>query len=183
MIETFKELVAYLKNPVLEEDPNTDLQYRLKKFGHLFIISVVSIGLLTPILALIEASGLINMDNHAVVEMMENLPKIAVFFFAAVFAPLIEEVIFRGPLTIFKEKKSFKFGFYIFAILFGLVHITNYTITTNVLLLLPVLVAPQIILGGYLGFIRIRFGLGWSILLHACYNAFFISLSFAGLST
>ncbi|WP_435264277.1 CPBP family glutamic-type intramembrane protease [Tenacibaculum sp. nBUS_03] len=64
--------------------------------------------------------------------------------------------------------------------MFGLVHITNYTLTTNVILLTPFLIAPQTILGGYLGFIRVRFGLHWSILLHACYNAFFMTMAFAG---
>ncbi|WP_299624087.1 CPBP family intramembrane glutamic endopeptidase [uncultured Tenacibaculum sp.] len=183
MRATFNELIAYLKNPVLEQDPNTDPKYRLTKFFHLLVISIISIGVLTPLLGLVEASGLVDMENHAVVEMMEKFPKIAVFFLAAILAPLIEEVIFRAPLPLFKDRQAFKIAFYVFALIFGLVHLTNYTITTNVLLLTPILVAPQIILGAYLGFIRVRFGLGWSILLHACYNGFFISLSFVGLPT
>ncbi|WP_442265594.1 CPBP family intramembrane glutamic endopeptidase [Tenacibaculum sp. ZS6-P6] len=183
MRETFNELISYLRNPVLEQDPNTDPKYRLKKFFHTLVISIISIGLLTPLLGLVEASGLVDMENHAVAEMINQYSKIAVFFYAAILAPLIEEVVFRAPLTLFKGKALFRIAFYCFAILFALVHLSNYTITNNVLILAPILVAPQLVLGGYLGFLRVRFGLGWSILLHATYNGFFICLSFAGLPT
>lgn len=183
MRKTFNELIDFIKNPVLIKDPNTDPKYRLQKFLHVFIISIISIGLLTPLLSLIEVSGLVDMENHAVVEMMEKFTIAQVFLLAAILAPLLEELFFRAPLTLFKSPKDFKIAFYTFTILFGLIHLSNYTITTNVLLLTPILVAPQVILGSYLGFLRVKFGLGWSILLHALYNAFFISISFAGLST
>ena len=120
------------------------------------------------------------MNDHAMEELMKTMPKIAIFLFAVVLAPVLEELFFRAPITLFKNSKTFKIYFYLFAVLFGLIHITNFKITNNVLLLAPILVAPQTILGGYLGFIRVRFGLAWSILLHACYNAFFVLLSFAG---
>ena len=63
-------------------------------------------------------------------------------------------------------------------LLFGFVHITNFDFTTSVLLLSPILVLPQLLVGGYFGYIRVRFGLQWSILLHGSYNCFFILLSF-----
>jgi hypothetical protein len=37
-------------------------------------------------------------------------------------------------------------------------------------LLSPLLVAPQLTVGVFLGFIRVRFGLNWAIALHAFYN-------------
>lgn len=180
MKNTFRELITYLKNPVLEKDKNSNLSYRFTKFIHLLIICILTSGILMPLFYLIEYLGLIDMEKHAMEEMMKTLSKPMIFFFAVVLAPLIEELIFRGPITLFKNKTSYKIAFYTFAIIFGLVHITNYTLTTNVILLTPFLIAPQTILGGYLGFIRVRFGLHWSILLHACYNAFFMTMAFAG---
>ena len=112
-------------------------------------------------------------------DMMKNLSKPVIFLFVVVIAPLFEELIFRAPLTLFKGKKSFRIGFYVFAVLFGLVHISNFTMTTNVLLLAPILVLPQTLLGGYLGFIRVRFGLGWSMALHACYNGVLMLITFS----
>ena len=118
------------------------------------------------------------MDEHAMKEMMDNFSKTSIFFFAVIIAPLLEELFFRTPITLFANKKRFRTTFYIIAILFGLIHLSNFNITTNTLLLAPILVAPQIILGGYLGYIRVRFGLIWSIFLHASYNAFFMLISF-----
>ncbi len=180
MTETFHELVTYLRNPILEKDTNTDLPYRLRKFFHLLLISIITSLLLTPLFGLVESLGLVNMEEHKVTELMKQFTKGTLFLFTVVLAPLLEELIFRAPLVVFKDKKQFKIAFYLFAIIFGFIHLTNFKITTNILLLAPLLVAPQIILGSYLGFIRIKFGLIWSILLHATYNCFFILLSFAG---
>lgn len=180
MIKTFNELINYLKYPILKEDQHLNANYRLQKFFHVLIISILTSTLLMPIFGFIEAFGLIDMKQHAMKELTENFSKSTIFFLAVVMAPIVEELIFRAPLTLFKNKNTFKVFFYVFAILFGIVHLSNFTITKNVILLAPLLVAPQIILGGYLGFIRIRFGLLWSIALHASYNTFFILLSFAG---
>lgn len=55
------------------------------------------------------------------------------------------------------------------ALIFGGIHITNYT---NPLLWLaaPVLVFPQLLLGFGLGYVRTRFGFGSSILMHMLHN-------------
>jgi len=180
MIETFSELIKYLRNPVLEEDNNQGKFYRLKKFLHLLAISILTAVILSPLFVLIEYLGWVDMNTHAMEELMKSMSKIKLFLFAVIMAPLLEELVFRAPITLFRRKKHFKLIFYTFAITFGLVHLSNFSITTNVLLLAPILVAPQIILGSYLGFIRVRFGLIWSIILHATYNAFFILISFAG---
>ncbi len=180
MKETFNELISYLKNPILEKDPNNKASYRFNKFLHLLIISIITGALLTPLIVFVSELGLVNLDNHAMKDMMNKFGKPMILFLTVIAAPLLEELFFRAPLTLFTGKKTFKIAFYLIAVLFGLVHITNYDMTINVILLTPILVAPQTILGGYLGFTRTRFGLQWSILLHACYNAFFILISFAG---
>lgn len=170
MKETFNEIVAYLKYPVLEKDSNTDLNYRLKKFLHLLIISILTGLLASFLIGALDEFDLVNMDNHKMEDMMKNMSNSMIFFMAVILAPLLEEAIFRAPLTAFKKGKQFKIAFYVFALLFGYVHLSNFNITTNILIFSPILVLPQILLGGYLGFIRVRFGLIWSILLHAAYN-------------
>lgn len=178
MKQTFLDLFSYLKKPILEEDQNTDIKYRFTIFSHLLIISLVTGIVISPLFSLLEYLNLIDMNTHKVEEMFAGMSKIQMLLIGAIVAPLMEEVIFRAPITLFKNKKTFKIAFYSFAILFGFVHISNFEITTNVLLLSPLLVLPQILLGGYLGFIRIRFGLHWAIFLHAAYNGILITLSF-----
>lgn len=179
MKTTLIELFRYLKAPDPYKNENTDKGYRITKLLHLFIISVVSALVLAIPISIIEALGIINTDKHAVSELLANKSVLFVLFSAVIIAPLFEELIFRAPITLFSEHKNFKFFFYLFAVLFGLVHLfnfkDNFTITT--LLVTPILIAPQTVLGGYLGFIRVKFGLLWSILLHAVYNGLFIGIT------
>ncbi|NEP11820.1 MAG: CPBP family intramembrane metalloprotease [Symploca sp. SIO2C1] len=58
--------------------------------------------------------------------------------------------------------------FYGLALLFGAIHITNYQ--PQMLPLLPLLVLPQVVVGLWLGFIRLRYGFGWAVLAHAFHN-------------
>ncbi|MEM9091824.1 MAG: CPBP family intramembrane glutamic endopeptidase [Cyanobacteria bacterium P01_F01_bin.53] len=58
--------------------------------------------------------------------------------------------------------------FYLSALLFGVLHITNYD--ASVWALLPLLVLPQFVVGLWLGFIRLRYGFRWAVLAHAFHN-------------
>ena len=178
MKNTFLNIVAYLKNPVLEADNNKNLQYRFTLFIHILIISILTGLLISPVFALFEELGLLNMDDHKIEKMFEGMSKINIILLGAIVVPIIEELIFRAPLTLFKKPILFKYAFYFFALTFGFMHISNFELTSNVVLLSPLLVLPQIILGGYFGYIRVHFGLQWSLLLHGCYNGLLISLSF-----
>ena len=178
MTETFKEILVFIKNPILEKDSNTSFRYRLKKFSKLLGISLVTGFAFAIVIGVITETGLLTIENHAMEDIMDQFPLSFVFFMAVVLAPLLEEVIFRAPLTLFKKRKSFKVAFYTFTIIFGLVHISNYEMTTQILLFTPILVAPQLFLGSYLGFIRIRFGLLWAIALHATFNGILMSFEF-----
>ncbi|QTD38488.1 CPBP family intramembrane metalloprotease [Polaribacter batillariae] len=178
MKETFLNLIAYFKNPILKQDSNTNLNYRFKLFFKLLLICVLTGIIITPIFALLEVLDWINMDAHEVEKMFKGMAKWKVLLLGAVVVPVLEELLFRAPITAFNKPKSFRFAFYFFALLFGFVHITNFKMTTNVLLLAPILVLPQILIGFYLGYIRVRLGLQWSMLLHGCYNGFFLAISF-----
>ncbi|CAM1364310.1 CAAX protease [Tenacibaculum sediminilitoris] len=181
MKETFQELINYLQNPVLEKDLNQNTTYRFKKFSHLLVISLLTAMVSLALIGVVDKLGLVNLaEDHKTEELFKSIPKIIVFFLVVILAPLLEESIFRAPLTAFNKEKQFRIAFYVFAILFGFVHISNYEISINVLLLSPILVLPQTLLGFYLGFIRVRFSLLWSIALHAVYNGIFIGASFIG---
>lgn len=73
--------------------------------------------------------------------------------------------------------KHFKVIFYLSSLIFGLVHISNYQIPNcTMYLILPLIVAPQIFAGCVLGFIRMKYGIIFSILLHSCFNLLAFSL-------
>ena len=118
------------------------------------------------------------MDTHKTEEMFKGMAILKILLLAAIITPIVEELIFRAPITAFKKPKSFKQSFYTFSIAFGIIHIFNFEITTNVLLLAPLLVLPQLLVGTYFGYIRVRLGLRWSMLLHGCYNGVLITMSF-----
>ncbi|MEM9535550.1 MAG: CPBP family intramembrane glutamic endopeptidase [Cyanobacteria bacterium P01_E01_bin.45] len=77
--------------------------------------------------------------------------------------PLLERIYGRFSRSIF----------YISAILFGAIHITNYS--GRVWALMPLLVLPQFILGLFLGFVRVRYGFGWAIFAHGFHNGCLIA--------
>lgn len=165
-----QELWHFLKNPVYEVDENADFKYRfgvlLRLLGIALVISVVLGG----IMGLVENSMNLDFGKHAVEEALEKFSPWFLAFAAVVLAPVMEELVFRAPLSLFKYKSYFKIIFYVFTLIFGFYHITNFEITTTILALSPLLVAPQISVGALLGFIRVRFGLLWAIGLHAIYN-------------
>lgn len=74
-------------------------------------------------------------------------------------------------------QRHFRWFYYGSALAFGSVHLTNFD-SGNALILLP-LTLPQLLLGLILGFVRTRFGLWSSILMHAAHNTLFISLALA----
>ncbi|WP_299822368.1 CPBP family intramembrane glutamic endopeptidase [uncultured Pontibacter sp.] len=72
--------------------------------------------------------------------------------------------------------KAYRVVFYGVAIVFGLIHITNFEYSTAILLLAPLLVAPQVIGGLFMGYMRVKYGFFWGYFLHAAHNLFFIGL-------
>lgn len=71
---------------------------------------------------------------------------------------------------------NFNYIFYFFALLFAIVHINNYK-SENILLLIFVVI-PQFIGALFLGYIRVKMGLFYSILYHLLYNAIAILIIF-----
>jgi hypothetical protein len=89
-------------------------------------------------------------------------------------------VIFCGLISYGKDiyfrirafwKKHFRYVFYFFTLIFGLFHLFNYNeIYWWMILSSPFLTLPHIIMGFFLGFIRMNYGFFYSLLFHATIN-------------
>jgi len=176
MTKTLNELIQFLLNPVLEIDDNKSFLYRFKILIYLSFISFIFSFFISTVTNFLTSLGVLKEISHITDSLFDDSNGLKILFFAAILAPIFEELIFRGPLIYFKQPKIFKIAFYTIGVIFAYVHIFNFEITTNVLLFSPLLVAPQFFIGLIFGFIRIRFGLIWSIFLHSIYNGILVSL-------
>lgn len=68
-------------------------------------------------------------------------------------------------------KNNYRTIFYGISVLFGLMHITNYSDVSNILVIALLLGMPQIIVGLVLGFVRIRYGFLYAVVMHSLYNS------------
>lgn len=64
------------------------------------------------------------------------------------------------------------FVFYLFAISFGLLHITNFyhILPEKIKLFSFLFVLPQIFLGIFIGYVRLKNGFGWGLIMHLIFN-------------
>lgn len=165
-----RELLEFIRNPVYEEDENPDFPYRLVYFWRLLGFALLVSIIFGLIIEVLTQQFNLGFGKHAIDDFMDNDSPWFIFFAAIFLAPILEEFIFRGPLVLFKRSPYFRYIFYLFTLIFGFYHITNFEINQNTLLFSPLLVAPQLSVGIFLGFIRVKFGLVWAIGLHAFYN-------------
>jgi hypothetical protein len=87
-------------------------------------------------------------------------------------------VLFYFLVKVFKESfekfwtRYLRIIFYSFAIFFGFMHLGNFCINHySILLLSPLFIFPYIFIGLNLGFIRLKYGIVFSIFLHGFYNS------------
>ncbi|WP_394748691.1 CPBP family intramembrane glutamic endopeptidase [Spongiimicrobium salis] len=165
-----KNVWKFIKNPVYKTYKDATPAYKARIF-----FSLLSLNLFFGIGIVVLNEGLItllelDMGDHASESLMDSYSPLIIFFLIVIAAPLLEELFFRGPLIFFKHHPHFRFYFYASAILFGFVHFFNFEFSLPALLMAPLLVAPQLIMGFFLGYIRVKLGLRWSILLHASHN-------------
>jgi len=165
-----KQVWEFFKEPIYQEDTNTDFKYRLNIFARLLVYTLAISFVLGMVIGSLETIFKLDIGKHAIEDFLGWYSPWFLFGAAVVLAPLLEELCFRGPLFFFKESRFFRYIFYLFTFVFGFYHITNFELTMTTLVLSPILVAPQISAGVFLGFIRVRFGLLWAIALHGCYN-------------
>ena len=167
-------LIEFFKSPNYKIDKDLNLNQKFTitlRLAFLAILISLSLGL---IIGLLEQLTDIDLGRHALDELFEEYSPGFIFLVVVVLAPVLEELFFRGPMYFFRESRYFGFVFYLFTLAFAFYHITNFEISPLILYLSPLLVAPQLFIGLLLGYIRVRLGLQWAILLHSLYNLLII---------
>jgi uncharacterized protein len=67
----------------------------------------------------------------------------------------------------------FNYIFYLSCILFGFYHITNFMpVNYKLIFIMPIIVFPQMVVGAFMGYIRMKFGITYSIIFHSITNIF-----------
>ena len=197
--DSLRELFLFFRNPDDKPSSNQTLREKSLKLFLILILDLAIASLFALVLSALEKQGLFSMENHKIIELLKSMPKGVVFISFIIFVPIIEELIFRLYLryknnyllrlivSLFyvagknrKERiekqikkvwyKKYGYIFYFSAILFGFVHIFNFNSDKNLLLLFPIITAPQIFLGLFAGYLRVRFNLIWGYFLHAIHN-------------
>ncbi|MDB9939516.1 CPBP family intramembrane metalloprotease [Cyclobacteriaceae bacterium] len=206
IVMTFHALWRFIKKPVELSEDKASLLLKIGTCGALFLIQIPPLLVLMALVGGLEQLGLWDEDMHSLQKIFQEMEPVLIFFFAVIMAPLLEEVMFRlilrfrsnflilwsihiGVALHLGQKRSLlktarkvwdKFYgrvFYLMTMAFGLMHIMNFEPSLNIYLLAPILVAPQILIGINLGYLRVRFGLIWSILFHAFYNGVLMSIA------
>lgn len=201
----YNNFFKYLKHPNDEECILTNID-KLKICSYLYLLNLIAIVILVSILHIFEATHLLEPRQHQVEDLLIHKSLLVSFILVGIIGPVIEELIFRLPLRyqynyIFKaifslaaglgrltseqeesiitnfRQKYFGWFFYPMAILFGCIHISNYQGYNELLLWIPLLTSIQFIAGLFLGYIRVQFGLIWSILFHSFNNFIFVGIA------
>lgn len=104
----------------------------------------------------------------------QTIPLLILTATIPLFAALYAQTLRQTQAQTFITKvytNHFRIIFYSSAILFGLVHMLNYTDIQSGGAILPLLIIPQTIIGIILGYTRLQYGFKYGILLHGLYNA------------
>lgn len=165
----FKNIISFIKNPVWEVEENTTFTYCFGIIWKLIWLNIlISITVMLPWIILDEL-GIISIGNHFSNDLDEySLPLL--FFVVSIFAPVIEEVLFRAPLFFYTKSNNLKYAYYISSLLFGAIHIFNFELTETDAWVIPFLMTPQLVSGFLLGYVTIKLGLLWSIFMHSLFN-------------
>ena len=103
MTKILNELILYLRNPVLEKDANQNFWYRFRVLISLLWISITFSFFLSLVNGILTSIGVLHEAKHATDSFLNGDKGLEFLFIAAIVAPIIEELIFRAPLTIFKS--------------------------------------------------------------------------------
>ena len=101
MKKILNELIQYLINPILVKDKNKSFLYRFKVLVYLLLISFIFSFFISTITRLLTLIGVLQDVTHITDLLFDDSNGFKILFFAAILAPLIEELIFRGLLVYF----------------------------------------------------------------------------------
>ncbi len=169
-METYKDLLQFIKKPEYHQIKGWDLKTRMSLLIKLLALSLLLSFAIAIFLSILEIITELELGEHAIDQLFDEYSPLFILLVVAILAPIIEELIFRGPMYLFRKSRYFGFFFYLITLIFGFYHITNFEISPTVIYLAPLLVAPQLCIGLILGYVRVKLGLIWAMVLHSMYN-------------
>ena len=163
-------LVVFFVGPITEE-----LTFRL---GLRFSPFRFGFALVFVLLLLLEVLMAVNMQlndifGNIILHLGTTYFLILSLFLIIVFGFLFSYIVSRSMISEKINnfyKKHFALIFYSFTFLFGVIHFFNFANFKELWFVLPLLFAPQIFLGFILSYIRMGYGLPWSIFYHFFHN-------------
>ncbi len=205
MKQIVEEFVSFLKKPtelIRAKGDNV-----ISDLAGLLALDLVLMMLTLPLAQLLEAFNLINFQKHDLTRLLEGDNFVITLLLMAVLVPIIEEFVFRLPLRmkyniipmsrlisarklsdadealkIYQVKKiwlqNYGYVYYGLALLFAIVHLSNYPLTLNVILFSFILCLPQFLMALVVSYARLKHGLWSSMLLHGLHNLVFGLLAF-----
>lgn len=179
---TYKDVWSWLKNPV-EERLELGFSAKLGKFVQVFLMDIlVSSVVIGTVLG-------IHFYIQRLETPLEPFDLMELLLLSIVIAPIFEELIFRfmliykrnyplrliNKLTKGKVKRNwgkiFKIQVYVMAVLFGFVHLFNYSnLGTLLLLFSPIIIGGQLIGGFLISYLRVKLGFLWAVASHMLFN-------------
>ncbi len=204
--ETYQDFCLFLKRPVDQPDPIQSSRHKIKRLFSLLIIEIPIVAVIGAFIYGIEKLGLINTEEHKLELLFQQLPLWRFMLLVIIIGPFAEEIIFRLYLR-FKNNdlihfiiklvsfmgrengnrmesylnhlwtNKFRRIFLFSAVMFAYFHLTSYELTGAVLLLSPILIAPQFVVGLIVGYLRVKHNLMLGYCMHVIHNAFFILVS------
>ena len=204
----WRTAINYIRDPYEPSLIEVETSNGRQKFRRLFQVLLLDLLCMLPLVALIgtiEQLGLVDLEDHALRDALEQFPIWAIASFVIIIGPFFEELIFRLHLsrrwnliaglmewsTIAMEKvlrteaaervkakwdRFYRWFFYLNAAAFALFHIMNFQAIDLPWWIVPLIVLPQFIAGLYFGYIRVKNGnMLWSVGLHALHNAILLA--------
>ncbi|UMB59887.1 CPBP family intramembrane metalloprotease [Lutibacter sp. A80] len=191
----------FLKNPQEKFNKTLSLKQKWNILFSILLLDFILVTIASGITSIID-TYLFELKSEPIEDLFSNKPAYLILILAALIVPLIEEFIFRlflnydrnfvfqfiDAFTNNKAKifwdKHFKKIFYIAALLFGLMHLSNFSNTNTLFYILaPFIILPQLIGGVTLGYIRLKLGFFWGVLMHGLYNLIVFSVLLLFLNT
>ena len=155
------ELVSGFK--ILKNNYRAYIQHVLPKFGIMYVI-FITVSLISILISQKATS-----ENQSLIE---SMPLWFTIPAAVIWAPIVEELVFRGALRRFL-KNNYAF-IIVSAIAFGLMH----TVGEDTLLNVVVLALPYSVLGGFFAYIYTKTNnIITSVLCHALHNTLAMTIS------
>lgn len=191
----------FLKNPHEKFNETLSIKQKWEFLFYILVLDFILVIFASAIISFID-SFFFELESDPIEEIFSNKGAFSILILAALVVPFIEELLFRfflkyernllfhffDFLTKNKAKifwdNHFRAFFYLSAILFALMHLTNFS-NTNILfyILAPLIVLPQFIGGLTLGYTRLKLGFFWGVLQHGLYNFILFSVVLLFLNT